>query len=315
MKVGGNEKKVGLFGFLKNRFNAKRSLLERRTGVGKIVFVIFFVLFLLYALTLLYPLFWMVLNSFRNSTDYQLAIAMKAPFSLKIVFEPKNYATVVKLIATTDATYFQMVWNSVWTSILSSFLSIVFPTLTAYCLAKYEFRLRGVLYAIAIIVMILPIVGTGGAALRFWASIGVYNTPLFIVLNHLGGLGGMLFLIMYGFFQNIHWAYAEAVFIDGGNDYTALFRVMLPQASNMLLLFFVMNFMGNWNDYTTFLIYMPSYPTLAMGMYLVSNTLERTGQMPIYYAALVLSMIPILALFIAFSNQILTRVSIGGIKG
>ena len=60
---------------------------------------------------------------------------------------------------------------------------------------------------------------------------------------------------------------------------------------------------------------MPSYTTLATGMYLVSNTLERTGQMPMYYAGLVLSMIPILSLFSAFSNQILTQVTIGGIKG
>ena len=90
---------------------------------------------------------------------------------------------------------------------------------------------------------------------------------------------------------------------------------MLPQAFSMMLLFFIMNFMSEWNNYTTYLIYMPSYVTLATGMYLVKNTLERTGQMPMFYAALIISMIPILALFIAFSNQILTKVTISGIKG
>ncbi len=307
--------KFGIVGLIRNRFNSKRSILERRTGSGKIVFGIFFVLFLIYALSLLYPLFWMLLNSFRNSTDYQVAIATKAPFSLKIVWEPTNYINVMRLITTADASYIQMAWNSLWITALSSFLAVMVPSLTAYCLAKYKFRLRGVLYAIAIIVMILPIVGNGGALLRFWSGIGVYDTPLYVILSGLGGLGGMYFLVMYGFFKSVHWSYAEAVFIDGGNDYTALFRVMIPQAANMLVLFFVMNFMAGWNEYQTYLIYMPSYPTLATGMYLVSNTLQRTGQMPLYYAALTISIIPILALFMAFSNQILTKVSIGGIKG
>ena len=91
--------------------------------------------------------------------------------------------------------------------------------------------------------MILPIVGSDGAALRFYGATGLFDTPWYLILGGLGGLGGMQFLIMYGFFKNVHWAYAEAVFIDGGNDFTAFFKVMLPQAFSMMFLFFIMNFM------------------------------------------------------------------------
>ena len=309
-------KEVTKLGRIKNKIFEPRGLLEKRSGSGKIVFGIFFLLFLAYALTLVYPLLWMVVNSFRDSTDYVIAMATGNAFSFKnIVWNAANYADVMSLITAADASYLAMAWNSVWITTLSSLLAVFMPTITAYALAKYTFRLRGSLYAVAIITMILPIVGNGGAALKFWASIGIYNTPFYIFLNGLGGLGGMYFLVMYGFFKSVHWSYAEAVFIDGGNDFTALFRVMMPQAFNMMALFFIMNFMAGWNEYQNLLIYMPSYPTLATGMYLVSTTLERTGKMPLYYAALTISIIPILVLFIAFSNQILTKVTISGIKG
>ncbi|MBR3864493.1 MAG: carbohydrate ABC transporter permease [Clostridia bacterium] len=294
---------------------SKRSILERRTGSAKVVFAIFFVLFVMYSITLLYPLFWMLLNSVRDVVDYNIAIATKKAFSLDIVFDFTNYVRVAEVIGNTKFSYWEMVLNSLWTTTISAFLAIFMSTVCGYCLSKYDFKLKAILYGIAIVRMILPIVGSDGAALRFYGETGLFDTPWYLILGGLGGLGGMQFLIMYGFFKNVHWAYAEAVFIDGGNDFTAFFRVMLPHAFPMMLLFFIMNFMGGWNEYMTYLIYMPSYTTLATGMYLVSNTLERTGQMPMYYAGLVLSMIPILVLFIAFSNQILTQVTIGGIKG
>ena len=293
----------------------QKSVLERRSGSAKIIFGVFFLLFALYSLTLLYPLFWMLLNSVREVADYNIAIATKKAFSLNIVFDFSNYARVTEVIATTKFSYLDMVVNSLWTTAVSAFLAIFMATICGYCLSKYDFALKGILYGIAIVRMILPIVGSDGAALRFYGDTGLFDTPWYLILGGLGGLGGMQFLIMYGFFKNVHWAYAEAVFIDGGNDFTAFFKVMLPQAFSMMFLFFIMNFMGGWNDYGTYLIYMPSYTTLATGMYLVSNTLERTGQMPMYYAGLVISMIPILTLFITFSNQILTQVTIGGIKG
>ena len=77
----------------------------------------------------------------------------------------------------------------------------------------------------------------------------------------------------------------------------------------------LMNFIGGWNDYTAPTLYLPSYPTLASGMYQVANTLQRTGRVPIYFAGLVMSVIPILLLFCVFGNKMMTSVSIGGLKG
>lgn len=299
-----------------NIFKRKKlPMIERRSGAGKVVFGIFFVIFALYAFTLLYPLFWMVLNSFRDTADYNIAIAVRRTFSLKIVWEFSNYFNVVKLISTEDASYLGMFWNSLWMTAVSGALGVFVPTVVAYCLSKYKFKGRNFLYGTAIFSMIMPIIGNMGAAYQFWGETGLFDTPMFIIISGLGGLGGMHFLIMYGFFKNVPWDYAEAIFIDGGNDFTVFFRIMLPQAFSMLLLFFVMNFMGGWNAYMNYLLMMPGYPTLATGMYLVSSTLERTGQMPVYYAALIVSMIPLLVLFLIFSDQIFSKVSISGLKG
>ena len=205
----------------------KKSVLERRTGGTKIIFGIFFVAFAIYSATLLYPLFWMVLNSVREVTDYNIAIATKKAFSLDIVFDFSNYARVATVIGNTRFSYLDMVFNSLWTTTISAFLAIFMSSVCGYCLSKYDFKLKGVLYAIAIVKMILPIVGSDGAALRFYGETGLFNTPWYLILGGLGGLGGMQFLIMYGFFKNVHWAYAEAVFIDGGGHFTAFFKIPL----------------------------------------------------------------------------------------
>ena len=63
------------------------------------------------------------------------------------------------------------------------------------------------------------------------------------------------------------------------------------------------------------LLYLPSYPSVGSGLYIVKNTFLRTGKDPIYYAGSTIAMIPTLLMFVAFSDKIMTNMSIGGLKG
>ena len=120
--------------------------------------------------------------------------------------------------------------------------------------------------------------------------------------------------MLYAFFKSVPWSYAEAVFIDGGNHFTVFFRIMLPLAMPMVTTLFILSAIAGWNDYTTPMLYFPSFPNVAMGLYMVSQTLTR-GDMSTYYAALVITTVPVVALFAGFSDKIMKNYSIGGLKG
>lgn len=285
-------------------------ILNKRTKGERVVFGVVFVLLALYAVSIIYPIVWIFLSSLKEPLEYALdmvALPKKWLFS--------NYPQAFERLSLQGGiTFFDMIWNSVWYTTLASGLSAFMASVTGYCLSKYNFKAKGVIYGTAIFCMTVPIVGTMAAYYKLISQLGIMDTPLYVVVTHMSSWGSY-FLIMYGFFKNISWSYAEAVLIDGGSHFTVFFRIMLPQARGPLFTLFLMAAIGNWNDYMTVILYLPSYPTLSSGLYTYRAVMERSVEYPMYFAGLIISIIPIVTLFALFSNVIMTNMSVGGLKG
>ena len=110
------------------------------------------------------------------------------------------------------------------------------------------------------------------------------------------------------------WSYAESAFIDGAGHFKTFTKIMLPSVKPILASLFVVNFMGAWNDYMTSYLYMPSYAPLSLMVYLLRDDATRISY-PVYLAVVVISIIPIIALFISFQKLIMENTTIGGLKG
>lgn len=274
-----------------------------------IIFSIVLVLFVTYAITLVYPFIWMLLSSLKTGEQFTDA----NPFSLPEEWRFGNYIEAMKSLQINDFNFFTMVFNSIWQTVCGTAINIIVTCMTAYVVAKYTFKGRSIVYGIAIVVMILPIVGSLPASYKLRIDLGIYDTPLQLI-TATGGFG-FNFLVLYGFFSNISWSYAEAAFVDGAGDDRIFWRIMLPQAMPAVLTLTILSFIGGWNDYMGPILYYPSYPTLASGLYLYELIAKRTGNYPIYFAGAVISIIPIMIIFVAFQNTIMTSVSAGGLKG
>ena len=295
------------------------SILSKRSKAEKVIFFIAFLIFLLYAASLIAPFLFLFINSFKGGLEYinDANASNSMAFPDKWLF--KNYLeafTSMKMIDSFGNEIYlpTMLLNSLWYTFACVVCGVAASTLTGYVLSKYKFKLRGFFYGIAIFSMTIPIIGSTGASFRLMTILGIYNTPLFPFLNNFAGFG-FNFLIMYGFFTNLPWSYAEAVFIDGGGHSTAFFKVMLPQAWPPMLTLAIMAFIGAWNDYMTVLLYLPDFPTLASGIYRIQLSLTRDGNYPVYFAGLLVSTIPIIALYGGFSNTIMQNFTVGGLKG
>ena len=291
------------------------SILYQRSKGEKVLFAIVFVLFFLYAASLIFPLLWLLINSLQDRTIYEVNLALGNAFEFPSALHWENYSYAFTQLSYNGANIFTMFFNSIWYTLAYTLGGVLMSACTGYALAKYRFKLRGFMYGVIIFTMTIPTVGTTGALFNLvYNVLHIYDSPLYVILKHLCGTG-LNFLVLYGFFRNVSWSYAEAAFMDGAGHARVFFSIMLPQALPAVVTLSIVSGIAAWNDYMDVLMYLPSFPTIASGMYGVSRTLPRQGYSTVYFAALVISMLPILILFTCFSNVIMKNFAVGGLKG
>ena len=304
---------------IKGRRIKEKNILTKRGKTEKAIFAFVFVLFFIYAASLLLPLVYLFINSFQPKLDYYNNLGEYGnAFALPRTWMWQNYVTAFENMDMYDSYGNRiglpiMFFNSFWYVIASVFLNIAGCCFTGYALSKYSFVGKRAMYAVIIFTMTIPIVGSTGASFKLMTDLGIYNTPFFLVTAFCGF--GFNFLILYGFFKNLSWNYAEAVFIDGGGHFTVFFKVMLPMTRAPIITLAVMAAISSWNDYNTPLLYMPDYPTVASGLYKIKVSFSRFGDTPAYFAGLLLSIIPVLVLFSCCSGIIMKNFTMGGLKG
>ncbi len=275
-----------------------------------IFLVVFFCFFVIQALTLLYPLFWVITNSLKTPFEYY-----ESSFSLPSAFRIENYGKAFVDIAIKESNFLVLFWNSTWIAVVSSVVNISSSMLAAYAMAKYRFPGKSVIYSIAILVQVLPIIGAGPAAYQFIYNTGIADNPALIWLTWAGGFD-FAFIVLIGYFKSISSSYAEAAFIDGATNFRVMYQIMIPQAIPAIASLMILNLIGGWNNYSTSMLYMKSYPNLALAIYLFDKQSQfaETGT-PTYLAVIVLSILPILIVFITCQKMIMTNVTAGGLKG
>ena len=291
------------------------AILYKRTAAEKVLYAFVFAVFTLYALSLILPFLWLIINSLQDKTTYEINLVLGKTFAFPKKLDWSNYAYAFQKLTYNNTNIFGMFFNSVWYTFVRIFGGVIASAFTGYALAKYTFRGRNVIFAVIIFSMTVPIVGTTGATFKLVNDIlHIYNTPFYPILKYFSVIG-MNFLVMYGFFKNISWSYAEAAFIDGASHSKVFFKVMLPQATSAVITLGILTGITAWNEYMDVLLYLPNFPTIASGLYGVSRTLPREGYSTAYFAALVISLVPVFVTFCCFSDVIMKNFAVGGLKG
>ena len=273
----------------------------------KIVLWITFVIFALYAISLLYPIFWLVLNAFRTSSEFS-----QNPFGGPTGYF-QNFIDAFSLtVGTTNLV--GMFVNSIILVAGCTFVAIFVPAITGYVVAKFEFPGQKLLYGVAISSMLIPSIGTLTATFKLVVALGLYNTHIGIIIMASGGFG-FNFVMIYGFFKGISKTYAEAAQLDGAGDFTVFIKVMIPQVMPSLVAIGIISAINYWNDYFTPYMFLRQYPTVAVGLQQLVDQNTYNPNWPRLFAAMLISIIPPVAVFIAFQKTIMENTVAGGLKG
>lgn len=225
-----------------------------------------------------------------------------------------NYVKAFQSLKVGDENYFKMFWNSIWFSTGATVMKLISTVFFAYVMARYEFPGRKFLYHLVIIQMMLPTYGQTAANYQLLDSFGLVDSPLFLLA--MGAGHGMFFLICYSYFQSLPHDYEESARIDGCGYFRTFFQIMIPLAKPAIVTIGLLTFISCWNDYQTTLLYLPHYRTLTSALFRFSEITMHSdvGTLPVYFAGIFLSSLPIVILYICFNKTLMENTTIGGIK-
>lgn len=269
-----------------------------------------FALFVLYSCTLIFAWGWVLLQSLKDPDIYTVD---KLSFPNPVCF--KNYIDAFRNLSdpASGTNMFGMIVNSLWYTFGSIFIQMASAVAVAYVVAKFKFFGRGLLYSVALVSMMIPIVGAMPSAYRIYDALGILDSP-FVIIKNLNAFGWN-FIVIHGFFKSLSWSYAESGYIEGAGHFRVFFDIMLPQVLAPVMALCIMSFINLWNDYMTPLLYFPSYPTLVTGLYLYEDQMGRLLNYPTLFAGVIICVLPVVAVFIAFQDKLLEINVGGGLKG
>jgi len=204
-------------------------------------------------------------------------------------------------------------FNSLWVSFGFMFMRTSVTAISAYTIARYKFFGKKFLYGFLILQLMVPLYGQQTANYQLLFNLGIVDTPWMVLAWGAGH--GMYFLIMHSYFVGLSSTYEEAGRLDGASEFTICFKLLMPMAKPMLIAMIISTFTGQWNDYGTVLLYLPSYSTLSAGIFRYRMVSTFTLDWPTYFAGALIAVIPPTILFLMFSETVMENMTIGGIKG
>jgi len=211
-------------------------------------------------------------------------------------------------------------WNSIKIAAISAFLIVAISTTAAYAFARLKFRFKTQILNSMMLLQMFPAVLALVAIFAIFETIGEYvswlgvETHSGLILAYLGGVAMHIWTIR-GYFDTIPVEIEECAKVDGATHWQAFQYVLLPMAVPILMVVFVLAFIGGIIEYpvASILLRQEANLTLAVGSkYYLYEQKYLWGD---FAAAAVLSGLPITAVFLAAQRWIVSGLTAGGVKG
>lgn len=277
--------------------------------------IVVFIIFVVYSVTLIFALYWGFSTSLKSRSDFVLN-----KFGLPNELYVSNYILAWKRLyvqlSNMKRVYLPRLFlNSFIYSFGLAFVQTFSTAMCAYVCNKYKNKFTSFMYSVVIFMTVIPIVTSLGANIRYSRLTFTYDNILMIFYQNIGFYTGN-FLVSYATFATLSWSYAESAFIDGAGNWSVMLKIMFPLVKVPLLILFVLSFIGHWNDYFNPLIYLPSMPTAAVGLFkFQDSTLTSVSSVPVQMAASMLVCLPCLILFLILKDKMIGNLTMGGLKG
>lgn len=271
--------------------------------------ILLYILLAAIALVTLFPLLWAVSASLR--TDKEL-FQYTVPFTYHTLFpvEP-TFNSYVQLF--TQFNFLTPMINTVALIAILIPLGCLINSVAAFAFATFDFRFKGLLYAIVLASFMIPFEAIAMPLYNVVDGMGLVDTRAGLILPAIAS--GLVLFLFTQFFKDIPPSLIEAGRIDGANLAQIFLRIILPSSVPVFITAGLMIFMDQWNAYLWPLLVARSKNVQTIQIALSSFKMERQTLWSCMYAGTIISALIPLSLFLPFQKYFVQGVISSGVKG
>jgi N-acetylglucosamine transport system permease protein len=279
-------------------------LRKPQTTTGdKVVGGVSHTILIIWSLLVIVPLIWVIMSSFKTSSEI-FASPLALPKKLNFV----NYAH-----AWTTAGIGNFFLNSVIVVCGALVVTMLFGSMCAYVLARFKFPGSRVLYYLMLAGLTFPIFLAIVPLFFVLKGLGLLNTMPGLILTYAAFAFPFTVFFLFAFFRSLSASIAEAAAMDGAGEWRTFFQIMLPMARPGLATIAILNFVGLWNQFLlpVALNTNPDNYVLTQGMASFASQAGYSVDFGALFAAVVITVVPVLIVYLIFQRQLQGSVSQG----
>ena len=284
----------------------KQPAAARRVRLPKPGRIVINVVLIVCSMIWIYPIVWTIISSFKPQADF---------FKEQLTLFPATWTLDNYVRVWSKANFAVYFFNSVVVTVFSVLLVLIMTNMAGYVLGRYKFVGRGVLMAVFLSSICIPLVSTLIPVYQIVKSMNLLGTRLGLILSGAGGAHVVFLLLFSSYYSTVPNELEEAAKIDGCGFLRTFVKVMMPLSSPISTTVIIMESLWTWNAFQLPLILTlnnPTARTLAVGLYAFKgeNTVDWTG----ICAGGAIAMVPIIVVFIAFQKFFINGMA-GAVKG
>lgn len=275
-----------------------------RKGIAAVIMNVILIIF---SLSCIFPIVWMVYSSLKE----------KRVFNADIMGLPKNPSLInyIKILSNKDYHLGQSMMNSVRTTGLSIILIILFSFIVGYILARVHFKLNRVLYVMFLMGMLIPIHSLLVPIYVVFKKCGLSNQWFTLLFPYVSfGLPMGIFLVE-GYVKTVPVSLEEAAAIDGSSFSYTLWHIIFPICKPILVTVAIIQVFSCWNEFSFALVLIKDVGLQTVPLALTQFKGQFASDYPKQMAAMLITMAPIVILYFVFSKQIIKGMVAGAVKG
>jgi N-acetylglucosamine transport system permease protein len=252
------------------------------------------------------PFLWVLMSSFKTTTEI-----LHSPFALPTHWDVANYANA--WTSSGVGSYFANTLIVVGTSLV---LVMLLGSMCAYVLARFRFFGNRAIYTLMLAGLTFPVFLAIVPLFFVLRSIGLLSTLPGLILTYVAFALPFTVFFLHSFFKNLPDEIYEAAQIDGASEWRTFFQVMLPMARPGMATVAIFNFLGLWNQFLLPVALNPDQQNyvLTQGMASFASQAGYSVDFGALMAAVVITVTPVLVVYIIFQRQLQGSVSQGTSK-
>ncbi len=253
---------------------------------------------------MLTPFIWMVLSSFKTLDQI---------FSYPVTLFPETISLENFTTIFTKYKFANALWNSAFIAVTFTICSVFFCSLGGYAFAKYDFKGKKILFTILISSMMIPFEVTMVPMYALFNNFGWIDKHIGLIIPGLANAFGIFFMRQY--MTGLSSEIIESGRIDGCGEFSIFMRLILPITRPAIASLAIMFFMNSWNSFLWPMIVLKSQDMLTVAVAIRAFNQGMRTPYHLIMAGSVVSIIPLLIIFLAFQKEFIAGITSGSVKG